>query len=178
MAIYGIDPRGLTDLGDESIELGSFPDDTSLGVGQGSLQNELRLSQDSLRTLSEETGGFAVVNKNDFTTAFQRIVEDNSSYYVLAYYPPDARPGRTHKIDVRVTRPGLTVRARKAYLTPKKVDPPKTTAQQPVDAGAARGARQPAAGQRPDDARVRGAVQGRRRRTRRCCSASSCAAAT
>jgi len=131
VAIYGIDPRGLTDLGDESIELGSFPDDTSLGVGPGSLQNELRLSQDSLRTLSEETGGFAVVNKNDFATAFQRIVEDNSSYYVLAYYPPDARPGRTHKIDVRVTRPGLTVRARKAYLTPKKVDPPKVTGNSP-----------------------------------------------
>jgi VWFA-related protein len=131
VAIYGIDPRGLTDLGDESIELGSFPDDTSLGVGQGSLQNELRLSQDSLRTLSEETGGFAVVNKNDFATAFQRIVEDNSSYYVLAYYPPDPRPGRTHKIDVRLTRPGLTVRARKAYLTPKKVDPPKTTGNNP-----------------------------------------------
>jgi VWFA-related protein len=122
VAIYGIDPRGLTDLGDESIEIGSFPDDTSLGIGPGSLQNELRLSQDSLRTLSEETGGFAVVNKNDFATAFQRIVEDNSSYYVLAYYPPDARPGRLHKIDVRVTRPGLTVRARKGYITPKKVD--------------------------------------------------------
>ena len=131
VAIYGIDPRGLTDLGDESIELGSFPDDTSLGVGPGSLQSELRLSQDSLRTLSEETGGFAVVNKNDFATAFQRIVEDNSSYYVLAYYPPDARPGRAHKIDVRVTRPGLTVRARKAYLTPKKVDPPKVTGNNP-----------------------------------------------
>jgi VWFA-related protein len=128
VAIYGIDPRGLTDLGDESIEIGSFPDDTSLGIGPGSLQSELRLSQDSLRTLSEETGGFAVVNKNDFATAFQRIVEDNSSYYVLAYYPPDARPGRTHKIDVRVTRPGLIVRARKAYLTPKKAEPPKTTA--------------------------------------------------
>jgi VWFA-related protein len=131
VAIYGIDPRGLTDLGDESIEIGAYPDDTSLGVGAGSLQNEIRLSQDSLRTLSDETGGFAVVNKNDFATAFQRIVEDNSSYYVLAYYPPDARPGRTHKIDVRVTRPGLTVRARKAYLTPKKVDAPKATSNSP-----------------------------------------------
>jgi hypothetical protein len=128
VAIYGIDPRGLTDLGDESIELGSFPDDTSLGIGPGSLQNELRLAQDSLRTLSEETGGFAVVNKNDFATAYQRIVEDNSTYYVLAYYPPDARPGRLHKIEVRVTRPGLTVRARKGYVTPKKVDTAATTA--------------------------------------------------
>ena len=122
VAIYGIDPRGLTDLGDESIEIQSYPDDTSLGIGPGSLQNELRMAQDSLRTLSEETGGFAVVNKNDFATAYQRIVEDNSSYYVLAYYPPDPRPGRLHKIDVRVTRSGLTVRARKGYVTPKKVD--------------------------------------------------------
>jgi hypothetical protein len=127
VAIYGIDPRGLTDLGDESIEIQSFPDDTSLGVGISSLQNELRLSQDSLRVLSDETGGFAVVNKNDYATAYQRIVEDNSTYYVLAYYPPDARPGRLHKIDVRVTRPGLTVRARKGYVTPKKVEEPKTT---------------------------------------------------
>jgi VWFA-related protein len=120
VSIYGIDPRGLTDLGDETIEIGAFPDDTSLGVGQGSLFNEIRLSQDSLRTLSEETGGFAVVNKNDFSSAFDRIQQDNSSYYVLAYYPPDARPGRLHKIDVRMNRPGLTVRARKGYVTPKK----------------------------------------------------------
>jgi VWFA-related protein len=122
VAIYGIDPRGLTDLGDESIEVGSFPDDTSLGVGTSSLQNELRLSQDSLRTLSDQTGGFAVVNRNDFGDAFDRIVRDNSSYYVLAYYPPDAKPGKIHKIDVRVNRPGVTVRARQGYITPKKVE--------------------------------------------------------
>ena len=125
VSIYGIDPRGLTDLGDETIEIGAFPDDTSLGVGQGSLMNELRTSQDSLRVLSDNTGGFAVVNRNDFSTAFDRIVEDNSSYYVLAYYPPDARPGRQHKINVRVTRPGLTVRARQGYVTPKKPTPEK-----------------------------------------------------
>jgi VWFA-related protein len=125
VSIYGIDPRGLTDLGDESIEIGAFPDDTSLGIGQGSMFKELQMSQDSLRTLSEETGGFAVVNKNDYSTAYDRIVEDNSSYYVLAYYPPDPRPGREHKIDVRVTRPGVQVRARKAYVTPKKAAPEK-----------------------------------------------------
>src|SRR5262245_7131590 len=131
VAIYGIDPRGLTDLGDESIEIGAFPDDTSLGIGPGSLQSELRLSQDSLRVLSEETGGFAVVNKNDYATAYQRIVEDNSSYYVLAYYPPDPRPGRLHKIDVRLTRPGLTVRGRKGYITPKKVEATTTSGKSP-----------------------------------------------
>jgi VWFA-related protein len=128
VSIYGIDPRGLTDLGDETIEIGSFPDDTSTGIGIGSMYNELRLAQDSLRVLSDETGGFAVVNRNDFSTAYDRIVHDNSSYYVLAYYPPDPRPGRLHKIDVRVTRPGLTVRARRAHLTPKKAEPARVNA--------------------------------------------------
>jgi VWFA-related protein len=132
VAIYGVDPRGLTDLGDESIEIQSYPDDTSLGVGSGSLQNELRMAQDSLRVLSEETGGFAVVNRNDFASAFDRIVQDNSSYYVLAYYPPDPRPGRNHRIQVRVTRPGVTVRARKGYLTPKKVDATTTASKGPA----------------------------------------------
>jgi hypothetical protein len=79
----------------------------------------VRLSQDSLRTISDETGGFAVVNRNQFNTAFDRIVQDNSSYYVLAYYPPTDKPGKFHKIDVRVTRPGLTVRARRGYALPK-----------------------------------------------------------
>ena len=51
VSIYGIDPRGLTDLGDESIEVQSFPDDTSLGIGQSSFRREIQLSQDSLRTL-------------------------------------------------------------------------------------------------------------------------------
>src|SRR5262249_23501627 len=88
-ALYGIHPRGLTDLGDESIEIQAYPDDTTLGVGAGSLQNELRLSQDSLRVLSDETGGFAIVNRNDVMGGLDRIVADNSSYYVLAYYPPD-----------------------------------------------------------------------------------------
>ena len=91
--------------------------------------SELRLSQDSLRTLADETGGFAAVNSNDLTTAFERIVLDNSGYYVLAYYPPsDKRDGKFHKIEVRVTRPGLTVRSRRGYVSPRGNRPtPKPT---------------------------------------------------
>ena len=120
VSIYSIDPRGLTNLGDEDITVGSYPDDPSLGLGPGSLMGELRLSQDSLRVLSENTGGFAAVNRNDYAGAYQRIVEENSSYYMLAYYPPtDRRDGRFHRIEVKVTRPGLHVNARKGYTAPK-----------------------------------------------------------
>ena len=83
---------------------------TRPGVGhrpRGRSRNELRLSQDSLRALAEETGGFAG-QPNDFTRRFDRIVRDNSSYYVLAYYPPtDKRDGKFHRIrGPRVARPG------------------------------------------------------------------------
>jgi hypothetical protein len=62
-----------------------------------------------------------VVNKNDFATAFQRIVDDNSSYYVMGYYSAnDKRDGRFRKIEVRLRdQPGYVVRARKGYVAPR-----------------------------------------------------------
>jgi VWFA-related protein len=64
VSIYSIDPRGLTSLADESINVsGGFPDDPSLNLSLQSFQDSLRISQDSLRSLSEETGGFAAVNR-------------------------------------------------------------------------------------------------------------------
>lgn len=130
VSIYAIDPRGLATLGDEGIGVSSFADqnDASAGIGLASLNNELRLSQDSLRQLAEDSGGIAAVNRNDPTAVFDRIVRDNSSYYVLAYYPPTTKAdGRFHKIEVRVNRPGLTVRSRRGYATPKGKPQTKST---------------------------------------------------
>jgi VWFA-related protein len=105
-SIYGIDPRGLTTGTEDAIEFGQASEvgrlGTSAGPDQSAMMNELRLSQDSLRALSDNTGGFAVLNQNDFGSSFDRIVQDNSSYYVMAYYPPvaDTKPGKFHKIEV------------------------------------------------------------------------------
>lgn len=117
VSIYAIDPRGLTSLGDDVVEISGLGADPQLGLGPRSLQRELQLAQDNLRMLATETGGFAVVNTNDFVTAFDRIVAENSSYYLLGYYPTNnRRDGRRRKIDVRVRRPGLQVRARDGYV--------------------------------------------------------------
>lgn len=120
VAFYTIDPRGLTTMGDDAMEIAGLPDDPGLNLGPQSLQSELRLAQDSLRVLAEQTGGIAAVNSNDFAGAFDRIVKDNSAYYVLGYYPTnDRRDGRLRKIEVRVKRPGAQVRARKGYVAPR-----------------------------------------------------------
>ena len=98
---------------EEAIDLSSMPTDNSIMASQ--LTDELRLEHESLRTVSEETGGFAVLNQNDFRNAFARILDDNSSYYVLGYYPTnDKRDGRFRNIQVRVVgKPGLRVRTRR-----------------------------------------------------------------
>ncbi len=102
VSIFTIDPRGGGALLDE--------EDT-----------EVRSGADSLRALAHETGGMALVHSNNFAMAFDRVVADSTSYYILAYMPPvDKRAGTFHTIDVKVNRPGTQVRARKGYASPKK----------------------------------------------------------
>jgi VWFA-related protein len=110
VAIYAIDPRGLQGLA-ASIELQGV---TGEGLGE-----RARLARQSLESFANPTGGFAVVNTNQMVNAFDRIVNENSSYYILAYYPPNPkRDGKYHDIDVRVTRPGVNVRFRRGYANP------------------------------------------------------------
>ena len=117
VAIYGIDARGLGAGADDLIEVQDLPTDASLNLGTTAFYNEVRLGQDSLRVLSSETGGFALVNTNDFNGGFERLVADNSAYYLLGYYSTNARrDGRYRKIEVKVRKPDLTVRARKGYV--------------------------------------------------------------
>jgi VWFA-related protein len=118
VSFYAVDPRGLSGL-DEGIDIAGLPpEDNTLGTT--SMMNELRLAQDTLRTISDETGGFATVNRNAFGDSFARIIQDNSSYYVLGYYSDDSRrDGRFRAVDVKIKRPGLQVRARKGYVAPR-----------------------------------------------------------
>lgn len=123
---FALDPRGLIGMTSDYIELaGSGAPEVAGGAfgslnAQQGLLTEMKVSQDSLRTLAEETGGFAAVNQNMLGSAFARIVEANSRYYVLGYYPPtSARDGRFHRIEVRVKRPGLRVSARRGYAAPR-----------------------------------------------------------
>ena len=125
VSFYAVDPRGLTSGMEDSIEIQSFADDNS--IGPTSLQDELRVQHDSMRVISEQTGGFAVINNNDYTDGFARIQRENSNYYVLGYYPTnEKRDGKFRSISVKVLKPGLNVRARRGYVAPKgKTEAPK-----------------------------------------------------
>ena len=124
-AIYTLDPRGLA----------VFEFDLGENVGTGFDRQALQATQDTLRTIAEETDGRAIVNRNDLEGGLRQVVRDTSAYYLLGYNSTQApSDGKFHEIKVRVKRPGLQVRARKGYVAPKgKAEPRFTT----TDAGTA-----------------------------------------
>ena len=129
--IYGVDPRGLSQFG-EMIDINDRSDYPQLEFGtfRGAL-NELKLAQESLLSLADETGGLAIVNSGDVVGGLGRIVLDNSRYYVIGYYSDTANwKTKFLKIDVTVKRPGLQVRARKGFLPP---DPRKVAKAREAD---------------------------------------------
>ena len=127
--IFTVDPRGLVGLTSEYIELNRSNSELfTIGARDPryglqphtALLAEMRQTQDSLRTLAEETGGLAAIDTNSFTSSFDRIVQANSLYYMLGYDPPNhPQDGKFHKIEVRLDRPGLRVQARKGYASPR-----------------------------------------------------------
>ena len=127
-SIYSVDPRGLAafefDMDQPQI---SFRTD----------QRALRFTQNTLRILSDETGGRAIVNQNDLGPGLQQMLDDASGYYLLGYNSTAApTDGEFHEIEVRLKRPDLRVRAREGYwavtvrdversLTTRAHEPPK-----------------------------------------------------
>ena len=123
VSIFAIDPRGLTAF-DELIQVsGSVPSDISpsdfnlTGAPSGFAAH---CRSRACRCSPTRPAGSRRVNRNDFAGAFDRVVRENSSYYVLGYYPAnDRRDGRFRRLEVRVKRPGLQVRARRGYVAPR-----------------------------------------------------------
>jgi VWFA-related protein len=113
-AIYALDPRGLTPF--------EFGIDEAVGPNQD--RRTLQMTQDTLRSLADETDGRAIVNRNDLLPGLAQVARDSSFYYLIGYNSSQApQDGKFHEITVRLKRRGLNVRARKGYwaLTAEEV---------------------------------------------------------
>ena len=122
VSIYAIDPRGLAGV----VDAGQY-------IDQSEWRTYLQKTQSTLRFISEETGGFAVVNVNDFATEFKRIDAETSDYYVLGYSSTNADPlRRVRRIDVKVKRPDVSVASRRAYSLKTQGTPPRPATPPPA----------------------------------------------
>ena len=95
VVIYGFDPAGLQVDG-------------------------MRLAREFLQTISENTGGRAVVDTNAPAPQVAPILDESGSYYLLGFQSNNQKAdGRFRRLEVRVGRPGVTVRARRGYYAPR-----------------------------------------------------------
>jgi len=75
-----------------------------------------------LSFLADRTGGLFTANTNNLSLATERMLQDQSGYYLLAYRPSELDPDSKeragfHKLTIRVKRSGLNVRSREGYYT-------------------------------------------------------------
>jgi VWFA-related protein len=129
VAFYAVDTRGLSvedpmaqslaeqqQAGAESLANSVNP---QLGHQQG---DDMQLATSSnkqlaMQELAEATGGFAVTNTNEIALPMQRVMEDIRTHYEVAYTPSATNyDGHFRKIQVRISRPHVTVQTRSGYF--------------------------------------------------------------
>lgn len=131
VSIYAMDAAGLRA---ESEQAKIRDEVNKAGAGGGgilssrttdALSKELEKNEDVLRQdphnglagLAEATGGLMFENTNNLRQGFDRVESDLRNYYLLGYSPSNETfDGRFRNIEVRVSRPGVTVAARKGYF--------------------------------------------------------------
>ena len=97
-----------------STRSGSTPRSTPAADGSA------RAPDRGLKKLAEETGGgfFLLKKEDELGPTFTRVAQELHSQYVLGFSPA-ALDGKVHKLEVKVKKPGLNVRARKSYVASK-----------------------------------------------------------
>jgi len=106
ITVYSIDGRGL-------VTATGVPDALSTGPARSTAFDT---GEDGPNILTAGTGGLMVRNVDDMSAAFGTVARDTSTYYVIGYSTTRKMDGKFRRIDVKSTRPGVDVRARKGYM--------------------------------------------------------------
>ena len=116
ITFYPVSAEGLETF-DDSLSQRSRANGLDSGLTGGPLTQSIDRLRDRttrLRELAMNTNGIAVVDTNDLAGGLRRVVDDTSAYYLLGYYSPTTKlDGAYHRIDVKIKRPGTTVKARR-----------------------------------------------------------------
>jgi VWFA-related protein len=110
-SVYFTGARGLT--GPSGFDVESESPSAPGDIASMSMESNV-LAFAGAEKLSEETGG-AMTKSNDLAAGLERAAADVSAYYLLGYQPEPSASGKWHRLEVRVDRPGATVRARRGY---------------------------------------------------------------
>jgi len=112
VTFYTVDASGLRTY--------SYMDASNHTAGGGAQIDQTHFAniQGSLRFMAEETGGFSIINTNNFTPMLDRMAEDFTNYYSLGFQPASSGvAGRYHNIKVQLKKKvkGWNLRFREGY---------------------------------------------------------------
>ena len=112
VTFYTLDARGSVG----TFTTGEYSEETAGGVNRVALDARRTMNyQGALMDMSIPTGGTAFVNTYNFDTVMDTMAKDFDVFYSLGYSSPSTGDGRYHSIEVKVSRPGLTVRHRSGF---------------------------------------------------------------
>ena len=124
--IYAVDTRGLAvrsagpAVNSMPFSFGAVQPGAAAASGTSPASEDLFDGLNSMKWLAEDSGGFAIINASEFVPGFRRIVEENSTYYVIGYQSPSPLKGKWdyHDITVKLTKPikGARAIARKGFI--------------------------------------------------------------
>ena len=116
VVVYSIDARGLIS-GTLDATNNVLPDANGRMATLDS--TEILATQDSLNALAADTGGRALRNQNYFDRWVDKVLDETSNYYVVAWRPStqDEKGTKFRNVKISViSRPELTVRAPRGYV--------------------------------------------------------------
>ena len=123
---YSVDARGLY-TGTAANLIDQVQAESAIGASP-----RFDMQADATNSLAVDTGGFAIRNENNFGRALDEIQRDAGTYYVVGYTPAkDTFDGKYCVISVKVSRPGIKVRARRGCLAVAPAAPTSPAAYRP-----------------------------------------------
>jgi VWFA-related protein len=105
-----------------TIEAGGLTFDTTMSAAFGGTMiraDDAMAKMDAesaMRFLADQTGGAAVVGRNNLATSLSALEAGWTAYYSLGFESTNARPGRERVLSVSVKRPGVVVRSRRSLV--------------------------------------------------------------
>ena len=118
VSIYSLDIRGLQAFppGGEAQSASLHGQSAYSGAAVLNDLNGNAASQDTLATLSSDTGGKAFFDSNDFGGVFSQVQKDSSAYYVLGFTSNNPlKDGKFRRLKLQVNRSDLKLDFRAGY---------------------------------------------------------------
>lgn len=109
VSMYMVDASGL------SIDEGISAENRSTQAKIDTFVEKTNL-QSMIHLMAEETGGKAILNRNDITGPLAEMKSDYTSYYSVGYRSLRSGGERPRKVEVKVKQKGLVARSRRSYV--------------------------------------------------------------